>query len=432
MGAPSSTAAHGDRRSAADRKAPAVVVALDCVTGLQTARILAGHDVPVLGVASDRNHFAARTRAARQVIGAPTSGEGLIRALERLGPTLGGPAFLVPCSDGAVLAISRWRDRLAAQYRFVLPDHDVVEMLMDKVRFAEYAASAELPIPPTFTLRSRADAQRAAVALPYPAVVKPAFKSADWLANTKDKAIRVESPAELLDVYERGAAWSDVLLAQAWIDGEESDLYSCNVYYDRSGVSRVAFVARKIRQWPPRTGVSSLGEEVRNEAVRAAALRLFSGVGYRGLGYVELKRDARTGEHLIVEPNIGRPTGRSAIAEEGGVELVYTAYCDALGLPLPDRLEQRFTGARWIYWRHDLQSALYYWRHGELSLVDWWRSIQGRKREAVFSLRDPLPFVGDVAGAAGVALRRAGATLARRRRPEPAARAANIPTVERA
>ena len=40
------------------------------------------------------------------------------------------------------------------------------------------------------------------------------------------------------------------------------------------------------------------------------------------LGYVEAKRDVRTGRHYLIEPNIGRPTGRSAIAEAGGVELL--------------------------------------------------------------------------------------------------------------
>jgi D-aspartate ligase len=124
-------------------------------------------------------------------------------------------------------------------------------------------------------------------------------------------------------------------------------------------------------------------------------LRLFRAAGYFGLGYVEAKRDVRTGKHYLIEPNIGRPTGRSAIAEAGGVELLFTMYCDQLELPLPAEREQRYGGARWIYWRNDARSAFYYWRRGELTLRQWARSWRGRKAEAVFSWSDPLPFLMD-------------------------------------
>ena len=108
-----------------------------------------------------------------------------------------------------------------------------------------------------------------------------------------------------------------------------------------------------------------------------------------------MKRDARTGRHFIIEPNIGRPTGRSAIAERGGVELIMTAYRDALGQPLPEARTQRYRGVKWIYLRHDLQASIVAFRRGELSPRGWWRSVRGPKIEAVGSWRDPLPFALD-------------------------------------
>jgi predicted ATP-grasp superfamily ATP-dependent carboligase len=98
----------------------------------------------------------------------------------------------------------------------------------------------------------------------------------------------------------------------------------------------------------------------------------------------------------MVEPNICRPTGRSAIAEAGGVDLLYTMYCDALGLPLPPNRVQQYRGVKWINLRQDLRSALYYWRKGELSVPQWRESLRGRKTFAIFSWSDPRPFVGDL------------------------------------
>jgi predicted ATP-grasp superfamily ATP-dependent carboligase len=184
-------------------------------------------------------------------------------------------------------------------------------------------------------------------------------------------------------------------MVQEWIEGTDADLYSCNCYFNAASEPLVTFTARKLRQWPPETGTSCLGEEVRNDEVLQETIRLFRGVSYHGLGYVEMKRDERTGKHYIIEPNIGRPTGRSAIAEAGGVELLYTMYCDVVGLPLPPNRQQTYGGVKWIYWRHDFQSALHYWRKGELSLRQWWRSWSGRKASAVFSWTDPLPFCLD-------------------------------------
>jgi D-aspartate ligase len=395
-----------------------VVVGLDCITGLQTARLFRARGIRVIGLAADPGHFCARTNAVSRVVRAPLSGEGLIVALERLAPELPTPGFavLMPCTDAAVLAISEWRDRLAAAYRFVMPDHDVLELLVDKVRFAEHAIADGLAFPETAILRDRDAAVRAATTLSFPAVVKPPIKTARWFAGTSLKAIRVATPDELLETYDRASTWADVLIAQSWIDGDESALYSCNAYFDRAGEPVATFIARKIRQWPPDTGTSSLGVEVRDDAVLEESIRLFRSVGYRGLAYLEVKRDAATGRLAIIEPNLGRPTGRSSIAERGGVELLLTAYCDALGEPLPAARSQHYVGVKWIYWRHDLQAAVVRWRRGELGPGGWLRSVWGPKIEAVGSVRDPVPFLADVAGAARVAARRAGRLLARRLR----------------
>jgi predicted ATP-grasp superfamily ATP-dependent carboligase len=400
-------------RLGADDPPPAVIVGLDCITGLQTARLLDARGIPIVGVVADRHHFCARTRIPRLIVEAELRGQGLVDALDRLADRLPGPALLVPCTDAAVLAISGAADRLGGPYRFVLPDHEVVARLMDKVPFAQHALANDLPIPPTMILRSRGDAEEAAGRLPLPAVIKPGLKTAAWVAGTKAKAIPVGSPDELVATWERASAWTDVLIAQSWVPGGEDALFSVNSYHDRTGRPRVTFVARKLRQWPVDTGTSSLGEEVRNDEVRDIALRLFASVPYRGLGYVEIKRDASTGRLLIIEPNIGRPTGRSAIAERGGVELVLSAYRDALGQELPAATEQRYAGVKWIYWRHDLQSAIVHARRGELTPAGWLRSVRGPRIEAVASRRDPLPFVADVVNTAGAVLRAAGRRLTR-------------------
>ncbi len=378
---------------------PVVVIGLDSITGLQTARIFHERGVPVVGLVADRRHWGARTNACVEVVESALSGDRLITSLQAIGERLGRTSVLMPCTDLSVDTLSRRRDELVDRFILALAPHRVVELLMDKVSFARHAADTQLPVPRTETLSSRSDAQQAASRLEYPCVLKPPIKSSTWDRHTKAKGFAVHNASELLSVYDRIAGWSPLVLAQQWVTGGEDALFSCNCYFDARGEPLVTFVARKVRQWPPDIGTSASGEECRNDDVLAATVALFGAVGFHGLGYLEMKQDARTGRLFIIEPNVGRPTGRSAIAEAGGVELVYTAYCDAAGLPLPMARNQRYIGTKWLDLRRDAQAAVVAWHRGTLSVGDWARSLRGPKAHAIWSRRDPVPFVVDVAQA---------------------------------
>ena len=374
----------------------AIVIGLDCFTGLQTARILVKRGVPVIAIASDLTHYCCKTKVCEDIFEADTGSEALIDTLMKLGPDLEKKAVLYPCTDLSVLMISRNRECLGDWFHVVLPEGDVIELLMDKMSFYTYAQKAGMPVPRTFFLRDNDEAFQAAGKLDYPCILKPPMKTPKWEEHTKAKVFKASDREDFLRLYEICSDWADVLMAQEWVEGSDASLYSCNCYFNTNSDPVVTFIARKLRQWPPETGTSCLGEEVRNDVVLEESIRLFRSVGYRGLGYVEMKRDERTGKHYIIEPNVGRPTGRSAIAEAGGVELLYAMYCDVVGLPMPDGLEQKYTGVKWIYLRRDLQSAAYYWRRGDLSLRKWWNSLRGQKAFALFSWSDPAPFWGDI------------------------------------
>lgn len=385
---------------------PAIVIGLDSITGLQTARILADRGVPVVGVVADRKHWGARTNACVEVLESALSGEGLVTSLVRLGRRLDRTGVLLPCTDGSVHTVSLHRARLTDRYVLPLAPHAVVEMLMDKVSFARHAAETGLPVPHTEVVGSRAELEAAAARFNYPCVLKPPIKSATWLAKTSAKGFAVQDARQLMSVYDTVATWSPSLLVQEWVVGPEEGLFSCNGYFSEQGAPLATFVARKVRQWPPEIGTSASGEECRNDEVHATTLKLFADVGFHGLGYLEMKRDVRTGQLMIIEPNVGRPTGRSAIAEAGGVELIHTAYCDAAGLPLPEARTQRYLGAKWIDLRRDVQAAVVARRHGTLSLGEWVRWMRGPKAHAIWSPRDRAPFLVDLGHAAATGVHR--------------------------
>lgn len=384
----------------------AIVIGLQSLAGLQAARILSDRDVPVIGITSDPKSFCSRTNVCEQIMAAETETGEFVQILEELGPQLSEKAVLFPSTDMSVLHLSDSRDRLTDWFHIALPAADVVETLIDKISFYSYAQDLGLPIPKTKFLYDRTDAEEAAKYLTFPCILKPPKKNPEWERNASAGVYKITDASEFLPFYDQCSEWAPVLMIQEWVEGPDSNLYSCNCYFDKRNEPIVTFIARKLRQWPPGAGVSSLGEECRNDSVLKESIRLFRGVKYRGLGYVEIKRDERSNKYYVIEPNIGRPTGRSAIAEAGGVELLYAMYCDMIGWPLPQNLEQKYGNAKWIYWRRDLQAAIYYWRRGDLSLKDWLHSWRGRKRCAVFSWRDPLPFFADLMRVTGFLVHR--------------------------
>jgi predicted ATP-grasp superfamily ATP-dependent carboligase len=366
---------------------PAIVIGLEDITGLQTARILARRGVRVIGIPRYPRSPHSLTRACDRVVIADHGGMALIDVLEALGEA-GDGGVLIPCSDRAVLQISLHRDRLEPVHTVSLPDHRTIETLLDKAAFAEHAKREGLPIPRTVVIGEGGEAIAAASGLEFPCILKPAVKTGAWVGQPK--AFKVHSARELVDLYSSVSPFADRFVVQEWIEGEASDLYSCLAYFDQDARPLVTFVDRKVRQWPLEAGTVSLAVECRNDEVLHETLRLYEGVGHHGFGFLEMKRHARTGEHLIVEPNVGRPVSSVGLPEAGGVELHYTAYCAAAGLELPRDREQRYVGAKWVSLRNDLKSGLAHRRQGKLSWREWLRSLRAQRPTP--SSRPPTPY----------------------------------------
>lgn len=375
---------------------PVILVSPESFTGLQTARLMSRRGLRVIGVGMDRSSFVWRSRHFDERIIVSNS-ETIERELLRLDSTQPG-AVVIACSDRSVALVAEVRDRFR-HLRTPVPTSDTLLELRDKATSVDAARRAGLPVPRQHGLAPDTDLDDIERIVGYPLVIKPAYKDANWLRATTQKAFHVTNRDELERHAQTALAISSEVITQQWIEGPESNLFSSNFHADANGEVSVSFVARKLRQWPIEVGVSSLGQEAEpsdEEAIRKLSTRLVEATRYSGLGYCEFKWSPADQAHLLVEVNVGRPTGRSAIAEGAGVELLATMYCDLTDQPLPSARTQRFTGHKWIHLRGDLQAVASRVRRHELSLTKAWASWRGPKTFAVWSLRDPLPAIAEV------------------------------------
>lgn len=384
------------RAALGEAKPRAVVLGLDDgLTGIQSARILARRGIPVIALAGDDRHPYCRTNVCERIIKATTKDDSLVPALLALGSTFASKPVLFPCQDVNVELVSRHRQELSAFYRMVLPPPEAIDVLMDKARFNDFAVEHGFRVPQTYPLASRRDAIVVAGRIDYPCILKPTVRTPEWNRRIAIKAFTVDGQDSLVELYDCYCELSPTLLAQEWIPGPDTENYTCNVYFDAPSSPVLTHVSRKLRQWPIGTGQGCSSTSSDDTRIRDLTVRFFSALDFQGLGYLEIKRHASTGDEVLIEPNIGRPTGRSAAADAVGVELLHTLYCDAIGEPRPAGPETGGDDATWIFLRQDVRSALASWRKGDLTVRAWRDSMRGRRIYGLWDRRDPVPFLLD-------------------------------------
>jgi predicted ATP-grasp superfamily ATP-dependent carboligase len=362
------------------------------MTGLQSARILHARGVRVVGLAGNPRSPFSRTRALWRVhewrADSPAdvvpSGEYDSRPL------------LLPCTDDAVHWLNERRDDLAPSFRFVLPEHDALDRLADKSRFYRHAQREGLAVPETLFLEREPDCDAVGASLGFPCVVKPPRRTVEWRAAARRKVFVVHSALELVDVFRRYRNVVDELIAQRWVAGGDDEMYSLYSCLDSSSQPLAHVVAHKLRQWPLDTGCGCLAEERSVPEVAQQGLQLLQSVSFVGLSSVQFKRDAGSGRFFIIEVNAGRPALNMPLAEKSGVDMLHTFYCDAVGLPVPEKRSVTHPGAKWICWKTDLAASWALMRRRQLTFGEWVHSIRGRKWSAVLSWRDPSPFLFDM------------------------------------
>ncbi len=386
----------------------AIVLGLDCITGLQTARALHRRGVRVIGVAHDPAHFATRTRCVERVVSAPRDDAGLLASLRPLA-TRDRPV-VIPATDAAVLFLARNASALASSFRISNAGGQSIERALGKVAFARHAAEHAIPIPLTAVVEDLDDLRRAAAELRPPFLLKPDFKDERWLQQARTKLFVAADAEELERIYAVCRTWNDRFVVQEYVEGGDDRMYSYYAFIAEDGRLVAECVGHKLRQWPRRTGSGTLSEHCVDDEIERCGRRLLASLDHRGHATVNMKRDGRTGRLSVIEANLGRPGMGVFVADAAGIEMVWLAHRSLAGESFSSLPEVRFPSARWVCLKRDLAAAWSAWRAGELGVLAYLASLRGVRRYAVLDLRDPLPFLFDL-------LRLTGHRSRQRRRP---------------
>lgn len=370
----------------------AVVIGLN-INALGTVRALGRRGVRVVAISAHNRTPSEFTRYCEKIVYRDLMQDeaAVLEPLEQLSRRLDGPAVVFPSSDLHLPALAAHRADLERHYRLPLPEERVLQTVLDKSRFYRFAQAHDLPVGAVHFPVDEDDIRRLASEVSYPCVLKPSLATPTWRRQGL-KIIPINDPDELVRQYGAARPYHDEFVLQEVVPGPDSALHFSLTYLNAAGSSLAMFTGRKLRQWIPRFGISSMALSEWNQEVSDLSLHVLDALTYRGYGSVEFKRDPRNGRLLMTEVT-ARTWYPHALSERCGINLPFLAYADLLGHPLPEIPATYEQGAKWIDEVGDFRSARAYWREGELSLGDWARSYRGKKYWALLTWDDPLPGV---------------------------------------
>jgi predicted ATP-grasp superfamily ATP-dependent carboligase len=312
--------------------------------------------------------------------------DGLLDALGSFGKAQPERPVLFYEEDAQVLLVSRFRERLAEAFRFVVADAQLVEDLLDKARFQLLAERHGLPVPAGYSFDPAA-LEPAHLGLRFPYIIKPLTRLDRWNDTFGlRKGLCVESADALQALWPRLRAVGLELLVQEFIPGAEARIESYHCYVDQRGGIAGEFTGRKIRTYPLCYGHTTALTTTDAEDVRRRGRTIVERLGLTGVAKLDFKRDPRGNLRLLeINPRFNLWHHAGAVA---GVNIPALVYADLVGLPRPPVMRAK-ADVRWCRPWKDLPAA----RGGGVSLTTWLPWALGCEAKSALSWDDPLPFL---------------------------------------
>ncbi|MFM5918374.1 MAG: carboxylate--amine ligase [Novosphingobium sp.] len=392
-----------------ERRRPVLVLGADSPIGLTVVRELGARGVPVIAHGRSERALGRFSRYARSfVLDTRPLGDWLpdYAAAQDLGA-------IMAVSEGHLIELAALKGRIAC--KVLTPDADRLASVLDKARTLEAARKVGIAVPEDWQPAAGQDFAARAAAISYPVAIKWADPNAvqDRLAAEGiafEKVEYAKDAAQLAAILARYDAIATWPLVQQYCPGHGLG----QMLHMANGHASLKFQHRRLREFPPSGGVSSFCASVppvQHAAQMLKSENLLAELGWEGPAMVEYRFDPATGTYWLMEVN-GRFWGSIPLAWHCGAHFAWETYSSAVDGKDGGQGPYRQRRARYVI--PDAKRTAIVLKDGTLPprarigallrfVADF---FDPRVRYYVWSLRDPGPFFGDLAGIARRLLRR--------------------------
>ena len=260
------------------------------------------------------------------------------------------------------------------------PAIDTVNLLADKSSLMRLASSINIPVPHTWYVDNPPALPFDLNDLPYPIVLKPArswlYTNGRWLHTSVRFA---DTPEQAKTILQSNVEFQNhPFMIQECVPGTGQGIFAL---YEH-GQALAFFAHRRLREKPPRGGVSVLSESIKpSPALLSDARALLDKAHWHGIAMVEYKVSGD--QYYLMEINT-RFWGSLQLAIDAGVDFPYLLYQVSNGNKLEPVNEYK-TGIRLRWLLGDIDSLYLTLKDKDFSLTE--------KFKAVGQFLTPSPFI---------------------------------------
>jgi predicted ATP-grasp superfamily ATP-dependent carboligase len=317
---------------------PCVVLGLETQIGLCVVRELGRAGVSVIGIAQEEDAIGLCSRylTTGMVVGEARS-EALLQAIRAIGERF-GPCPLLAISEANLDWLSRHRESLG-QVTPVVPEAAALRIVLDKQSTLDVARAVGIDTPvsiqpqPGWQMDDLVSRCRLPVVLKWSdpnAVVRELESHGLPLL----KAEYVHTRADLQVALSRYSAIGQWPLVQEYCAGYGLGQF----FFMHQGQALRRFQHRRVAEWPPEGGFSSVCDAVpltEHVDLQERSIALLRAIGWEGVAMVEYRYDPLRCAARLMEIN-GRFWGSFPLAYHAGAGFALLCYRQAAGLPLAE------------------------------------------------------------------------------------------------
>lgn len=372
---------------------PAIVFGM-FETGLGVARSLGQQGIPVIGI-DFKSDIACYSRYVTPLI-CPhpiKESKSFVHWLTAIFTESGFKYPIFISSDPFLQSISNNWDCLDSIFFANIPSTGLLDKISNKHEQFKLAKETGTDTPNTFLILTEEDIRSLGLhELKYPLIIK-GLDVNSWRQHVSGtiKGFEANNRDELVQVCHSIVKKAVPCIAQEIIQGDDRKHYKYCCYIDKDGAVAAEFTLQKIRQNPIHFGVGASVISIHNEQLLAEGRKLFTNLGYKGIGSAEFKYDVSDGKLKLIEIN-PRYWQQNYLTTACGINFAYIHYSDLMThkKQIPNTFK---AGVIWLNIYMDIVSYLGYKREGTLSLCQWIMSLKGKKVFSDFTWDDPLPIL---------------------------------------
>ena len=303
------------------------------------------------------------------------------------------PVFFT--SDDFLVSFSRNREVLSNYFLFNLVDHSLHERISNKYSQFQLALTTSIDLPATWLINKPSEVEKILKNINYPVLLKGQDVNL-WRKEISGsiKGFLVNDFQELHDKVNGIVTKNIPVILQEVIEGPDTNHFKYCSYTTSNGEILAEFTLQKIRQNPINFGVGSVVESIHKPELIETGRKLFSAIGFIGIGSAEFKFDNSDGKLKLIEIN-PRYWQQNYLSTACGMNFPYLNYLDLLQ-ESPNPVNDFIAGIKWVNRYMDFDSFLKYRREGCLSFSGWRKTLKGKKVYPDFTWDDPIPVLYEI------------------------------------